>query len=246
MESNKKIVIVTGGGAGIGKACAQRFSKEGFGVVIGDLSEADGKETADLIEKAGGKIIFLHGDIADDSFCRLLAETALDKWGRIDVLIGNAAARNFTKIIDATEEEWNRLLAVNLRGTAQCCQAVLPTMIEQQSGVIVLLSSEIHRTGRTEMPIYDVTKAGIISMTRTLALEHAKDNIRVNAICPGYVVTDYHIRKAELQGRDPNELYTAKSGVFNRSGSPAEIAGPIHFLASDEASFISGQTLTVG
>ncbi len=246
MTASKKVAIITGGGAGIGKACAQRFTREGFRVVIGDLSEEDGTHVAELIQNEGGDIIFLQGDITDEHYCQQLAKTALDAWGSLDILVANAAARNFSKIIDATEEEWNWMMGVNLRGTAQCCKAVLPNMIEQHSGTIVLLSSEIHRTGRTEMPIYDVTKAGIISLTKTLAREHAKDNIRVNAICPGYVVTDYHIRKAKRQGRDPNELYAGKSGVFNRPGDPSEIAAPIYFLASEEASFISGQTLTVG
>ena len=242
---DSKVAIITGGAAGIGRACALRFAEEGMRVVLGDLAAGGGEETCRQIRDMSGEALFLAGSIADKTFCRQLAALAMENWGRIDVLIANAAKRNFSRLIDATEVEWDEMLAVNLKGTAFSCQAVLPQMIAQQSGSIVLVSSVHHQVGRSEMPIYDATKAGIVSMTKSLAIDHASDQIRVNAICPGFTVTDFHIRKAKKEGVSVEALRTRRVGPLQRPARPAEIAAAIYFLASDEASYITGQALMV-
>jgi 2-hydroxycyclohexanecarboxyl-CoA dehydrogenase len=245
MENNQKVAIITGGAAGIGKACALRFVEEGMRVVIGDISEDIGVQTRDLIQDQGGEALFVPGSIAYKDVCRELADTAMNNWGRIDILVANAAARNFTRFVETSDEEWDSLLAVNLKGTAQSCQAVLPTMVEQKSGIIVLMSSVHYLEGRTEMPIYDATKAGIVSMTRSLAIEYGPNNIRVNAVCPGLTITDFHINKAKQEGRELSELQEMEFGALKRTAKPSEIAGAVYFLTSDDSSSVTGHALMV-
>ncbi len=245
MNSKNRVAIITGGAAGIGRACAIRFAREGFSVVIGDISSDDGAETAEAVEEIGAGAVFETGTIADEAFCRRLADLAVEKWGRVDVLVANAANRNFSRLIDASEREWDQMLEVNLKGTAFSCKAVLPHMIRQRSGAIVLISSVHYQKGRKEMPIYDATKAGIVSMTKSLAVDHAADGVRVNAICPGLTITDFHIRKAMREGRCVDELKQTRAGALQRPADPSEIAAAVYFMASDEASFITGQALMV-
>jgi len=134
---NAKVAVITGGGAGIGKACAQRFAKEGYRVAIGDLSEEDGEQTLALLKESGAEALFRKCNVASEADCHALAKSALDKWGRIDVLVANAGARVFGSILDATKEDWELILGVNLKGAAYSCKAVLPAMIEQQTGSLV-------------------------------------------------------------------------------------------------------------
>jgi meso-butanediol dehydrogenase/(S,S)-butanediol dehydrogenase/diacetyl reductase len=245
MPSKDQVAIITGGAAGIGKACAIRFAKEGMRLVLGDLSREDGAQTLEQLQEIGADVVLESGNIAEESFCKHLADVAVQRWNRIDVLIANAANRNFSRLVDATENEWDEMLAVNLKGTAFSCKAVLPQMIRQHSGAIVLLSSVHHQVGRSEMPIYDATKAGIVSLTKSLAVDHARHGIRVNAICPGLTITEFHIRKAIREGRSVDELKQTKIGPLQRPADPSEIAAAIYFMASDEASFITGQALMV-
>lgn len=245
MPANERTAIITGGAAGIGKACALRFAREGYRLILADISGEDGAATVETLRDDGVEAHFFEGTIADEAFCRLLADEAVERWGRIDVLVANAAHRNFTRLVEATEDEWDAMLAVNLKGTAFSCKAVIPKMVEQGRGAIVLLSSVHWQVGRDEMPIYDATKAAIVSMTKSLAVDHAEDGIRVNAVCPGFTVTDFHIRKAVREGRSVDELRRSKVGLLQRPADPSEIAAAVYFLASDEASFITGHALMV-
>ena len=242
MGMRERVAIVTGGGAGIGKACAARFVREGMRVVIGDVSAEDGRAAA---RELGEQVVFEEGSVADEYFCRRLAEVALTRWGTIDILVANAASRNFSRVIDATAQEWDEMMAVNLKGTAMSCKAVLPQMIQQGGGSIVLLSSVHWQVGRSDMPIYDATKAGLVSLAKSLAVDHASDGVRVNAVCPGLTITDFHIRKAQREGRSVDDLWKTKIGRLQRPADPAEIAAAVYFLASGEASFITGQALMV-
>ncbi len=245
MSIPPRVAVITGGAAGIGRACAMRFSQEGIRVVIGDISEENGQQACALIEREGGEALFVPGNIKDNSICQRLSETALNEWGRIDILVANAAARSFTAFIETDAEEWKTMLEVNMIGTAQSCNAVLPTMIAQQSGAIVLISSVGFIMGRTEMPIYDASKAAIVSMTRSLAIEYGPRKIRVNAVCPGFTVTDFHINKAREAGESVADLKESKVGALKRPAEPSEIASAVYFLVSDDASYITGHALVV-
>ena len=242
-----KVAIITGGGAGIGKACSIRFAKEGAKVVIADVSKEDGFATCQLIKDNGGQAVFCQGDVSREADCHAFEQMALNTYGRIDVLVANAGARVSGSILDATEEDWEKILGVNLKGVAYSCKAVLPTMIEQHSGAIVITSSANALVGRGGMPLYDATKAAVLSLARSLAVAHAKDGIRANSICPGYTMTDYHERAAAKRGISPQELRERNKGyaLLGKPAEPHQIASAVFFVASEDASNITGQYLMV-
>lgn len=247
MAEKRPVVIVTGGGAGIGKACALRFAKEGARVVVVDSAEPDSHGTVELLMSRGQEARFVHADVSVEGDCLRFAHEALEAYGRIDVLVANAGVRVFGSILDATAEDWDRILAVNLKGVSFSCKAVLPTLIEQKSGAIIMIGSTTALTGRTHMPLYDATKFGVLSLTRSLAAAYGKDGIRVNAVCPSLTLTDFHFRKAAAEGISPEQLRERYRGygLLGRPGEPEEIAAAVYFLASEDASFITGQHLIV-
>jgi meso-butanediol dehydrogenase/(S,S)-butanediol dehydrogenase/diacetyl reductase len=224
-----KTALVTGGGAGIGAATVRLFRQEGARVLVVDA-------------KAGEGVDF----VADVSDAARAAE-ALKRIERLDVLVCNAAMRNYSALADATPEEWQKVVAVNLLGAANYCRAALPKLRKSGRGSIVLVSSVYGVAGRKGMGLYDATKAGLLAMARTLAHEEAEHGIRANAVCPGSTLTDFHIDKAKAAGRDIEELRRARdeTSLIGRWATPAEVAYPILWLASDEASFITGATLMV-
>lgn len=246
MNSNK-VCIVTGGGAGIGRACALRFAHEGMRVLIGDMAQSDGRQTCDAITSEGSEAHFCEGDVSDPAASRRWAEEALSRWGRIDVLVANAGARVYGSILDAPEEDWEKIISVNLKGVAYSCKAVLPDMITRGGGAIVIISSANALIGRADMPLYDATKAAVLSLTRSLAVAHGGDGIRVNAVCPGFTVTDFHERKAQQDGVSPQELRDKAQGyaLLGRPAEPQDIASAVRFLAGEDAAMMTGQTLTV-
>ncbi len=247
MSIEKPVAIITGGGAGIGKACVLRFAKEGYRVVISDMSADDGQASSEQIRAGGGEVVFCQGNVANEADCRAFAQVALEAWRRIDVLVANAGARVYGSLLDATEDDWEKIIGVNLKGVAYSCKAVLPTMIQQKSGAIVIISSANAIVGRADMPLYDATKAAVLSLTRSLAVAHGKDNIRVNAICPGFTVTDFHIRRAAERGVSEQELRANAEGygLLGRPAEPPQIASVVYFMASEDASHITGQYLMV-
>jgi meso-butanediol dehydrogenase/(S,S)-butanediol dehydrogenase/diacetyl reductase len=247
MSVEKPVAIVTGGGSGIGRACAVRFAGEGVRVVVVDRSETDGQKTVDILKAAEGEAIFVQADVSAEGQCRAFAKVACDAFGRIDILVACAGIRVFGTVLEATEEDWDRILAVNLKGVSFSCKAVLPKMIEQHSGAIVLIGSTTAMTGRTDMPIYDATKFGVLSLTRSLAATYGKDGIRANAVCPSLTLTEFQFKKAAAKGISPAELRESQKGygMLGRPGEPEEIASVVYFMASKEASFVTGQYLIV-
>lgn len=247
MRSEGKVAVVTGGGAGIGKACVVRFVEEGMRVVIGDMSREDGEQTCAVVKEAGGEVLFCKGNVSNESDCQAWAQAALDAWGRIDVLVANAGARVNGSILEATEADWETIVNVNLKGVAYACKAVLRAMIEQQQGAIVMISSANAKVGRSGMPLYDATKAGVVSLAQSLAVAHGKDGIRVNAICPGFTLTDYHERRAVARGVSREEFREGREGyaLLGRPAEPGQIASAVYFMASEDASNVTGQALMV-
>ncbi|HWL47636.1 MAG TPA: SDR family oxidoreductase [Sphingomonadaceae bacterium] len=238
-----RTAIVTGGGAGIGRACVARFAALGYRVLVADRDGAAAEAAAALVPDAAA----LACDVADPAACDALAAHGLERWGRIDVLVANAGVQIGGRLIDTSPADWERLIAVNLKGVADCCRAVLPAMIARRSGSIVLVSSSNATRAPRGMAVYDITKAGVLGLMRNLAVDHGGDGIRVNAVCPGATLTDHHLRAAAARGVSEADLraQTAGYGLLGRVGEPSEIAAAIAFLAGDDASFVTGATLAV-
>jgi NAD(P)-dependent dehydrogenase (short-subunit alcohol dehydrogenase family) len=248
MRTDTHVCIVTGGGAGIGKACVEVFARHGYRVIAADVdAEAAATAAREAQGRHGSEVIGIGCDVADVTACQAVADAALSRWGRIDALIGNAGLQTPGRLLDATEEDWERLIAVNLKGIVNSCRAVLPAMIAQHDGRIVLVSSINAVLAPAGMALYDMTKTGVIGIMRSLAVDHGRDGVRVNAVAPGATMTDHHIRAAAARGMSEAELRRRTQGyaLLGRVAEPAEIAAAIHFLASDAASFVTGATLVV-
>jgi len=239
MRLKGRRAVITGGGAGIGAATAAAFIREGASVLLLDQDEAALKRTARALKRAASVAV----DVADTK----AVAKAVREFGPLDILVNNAAMRNYSAVAKATPEEWREVLDVNLVGAAACAKAALPALRKSGHGSIVNVSSCYALTGRKGMAIYDATKAALIALTRTLAHEEAEYGIRVNAVCPGSTLTDFHIKRGKAAGRSMAELSRARdeNSLMGRWADPAEIALPILWLASDEASFITGAVLPV-
>lgn len=244
-----KVALITGGGGGIGAATAGLFCSEGAAVLIVD-SDIEGLErTASKIfeQSPAARLITFAGDIAESKTAETAVSKCIEHFSQIDVLVNNAAMRNYSALSEAKPEEWQGVIAVNMIGNANFCRAALPTLRMSGKGAIVNVSSCYAVKGRKGMAIYDATKAAIISMTRTLAFEEAAWGVRANVICPGSTLTDFHIKRTKAAGKDLEELKTQRqeTSLLGRWADPIEIAYPILWLASDESSFITGTSLVV-
>ena len=244
-----KVALITGGGGGIGAATAALFCAEGASVLLVDLDAGALERTVRLITERipAARVAHLAADVADPAAAHLAAARCAESFGGLDVLVNNAAMRNYAALADATPDEWQSVLAVNLMGNANYCRAALPLLRQAGKGAIVNVSSCYAVTGRKGMGLYDATKAGILAMTRTLAFEEASQGVRVNAVCPGSTLTDFHVNKVNAAGGSVDELKSKRqdTSLLGRWADPHEIAYPILWLASEEASFITGTTLMV-
>ncbi|MGF6598386.1 2-hydroxycyclohexanecarboxyl-CoA dehydrogenase [Paraburkholderia sp. GAS448] len=244
-----KVALITGGGGGIGATTARVFCGEGAAVVLVDANQEALARVADeligLDPFARIKTFVADVSSADDAV--RAAQLVADSFGRLDVLVNNAAMRNYSPLAEATPAEWQAMVSVNLIGTSNYCKAALPLLRKSGSASIVNVSSCYAVTGRKGMGLYDATKAGMLAMTRTLAFEEAAHGVRVNAVCPGSTLTDFHVNRARAAGNSVEALKTQRqdTSLIGRWAAPEEIAWPILWLASDEASFITGTTLMV-
>jgi len=238
-----RVAIVTGASRGIGRATARRLAEEGAKVVINYSASA--KEAEDLqreIAEGGGESITFKGDVSNSEDVKRLVEATVSKFGRIDVLVNNAGIVFRKKILESTEEEWDRTMDVNLKSVYLCSKAVAPIMIAQKHGKIVNVSSISGINGpasAVEVPDYTASKAGVIGLTRALAVDLAP-MINVNVVCPGAVETDMLATMSE-QARTARIAETP----LRRFGKPDEIAAAVLFLASDDSDFVTGETLVV-
>jgi 2-hydroxycyclohexanecarboxyl-CoA dehydrogenase len=244
-----KAALITGGGAGIGAATGEVICAEGGMALLVDANAQALAGTMKAIAQQvpGARVSTFAADVADAGEAARAVEQALETFGRLDILINNAAMRNYSAIADSTPAEWQAMAAVNLVGTANYCKAALPALRRGGRASIVNVSSCYALTGRKGMGLYDATKAAILAMTRTLAFEEVAHGVRVNAVCPGSTLTDFHISKAKAAGKTIEALKTERqtTSLLGRWAAPQEIAWPILWLASDEASFITGATLAV-
>jgi 2-hydroxycyclohexanecarboxyl-CoA dehydrogenase len=244
-----RVALITGGGGGIGAATARVFCAEGAAVMLVDASADALLRTRAFIEQAlpGARVATFAADVADSRAATHAVADVVERFGKLDALVNNAAMRNYSALADATPEEWQAIVNVNLVGTANYCRAALPALRSSGAGSIVNVSSCYAVTGRKGMGLYDATKAGMLAMTRTLAFEESGKGVRVNAVCPGSTLTDFHVGRAQAAGKSVDVLKTQRqdTSLIGRWAEPDEIAWPILWLTSGEASFITGTTLMV-
>ena len=249
MQFKEKVTIITGGSNGIGKAVAELFSKQGSKVSIWDLDQSQGTALVDQIQKDGGEAIFQKVNVSDSQQVNAAVDSVIQTWGRIDVLINNAGILRDGQLIkfkagevvkQMTDDTFDQVIDVNLKGVFYCTRAVLPTMMAQQTGVILNASSVVGLDGNFGQTNYVASKSGVVGMTKVWARELGRYGIRVNAIAPGFIATEILVSMPDkildgMKSRTP----------LGRLGEPEEIAEAYLFLASDRASFISGATLRV-
>ncbi|HXN63380.1 MAG TPA: 3-oxoacyl-ACP reductase family protein [Acidimicrobiales bacterium] len=232
-----KIAIVTGGGQGIGRAIAEKLAAEGAAVVVTDLVGQNASQTADGLPGA----VAMGVDVTDRQGVQAMADQVVQLFGRIDVLVNNAGWDKASPFVDSEPGDWDRAIAVNLYGVLHTCKAVLPIMAAQGSGAVVNLGSDAGRVGSSGEAVYSAAKGGVIAFTKSLAREMARHQVRVNCVCPGPTDTALF---ASFAGPKLREALT-KAIPFRRLGQPADVANVVAFLASDEASFVTGQTVSV-
>ena len=251
MELQGQIAIVTGAGRGIGRATALELAHLGADIVIAELDAGGADKTAALVKDLGRRAVVVLTDVTRRADLATMVERTRTAFGRIDVLVNNAGIYRAATTLDVTEEHWDAIMTINAKAVFFATQAVLPVMIAQKSGSIVSLASMAGKIGsRTNLP-YNVSKAAVISMTKSLALAHAADGIRVNCVCPGFVETDMWTMVAREQsallGQTPEEFTRKRqeSVPLGRMERPEDVAAVIGFLASPRAGYMTGQALSV-
>jgi len=243
MRLEGKVAIITGGGSGIGRETAKLFSREGAKVVVADYKADAGMETVRIIKDAGGDALFVEVDVSQSEQVKLMVDTAIDTYGGVSVLFNNAGVVYFGTILDTDEKTWERIISINLTGTYLCSKAVLPHMIKNGGGSIINMTSSTgaHDAGANSAA-YVTSKGGVALLTRAMAIDHAKNNVRVNAIAPG--PTDTNMLRDNLTEEELSS-FVKNTIPMERLGRPEELAYAALFLASDEASFVTGAIIAV-
>lgn len=235
-----RVAVVTGAGSGIGRAIALRLGAAGAKVAALDLDEAAATEVSAAI---GSQALAVRCDVADSQSVRAAVSKTERALGPIDVLVNNAGWDKMEPFVQSSEETWDRIIAINLKGVLNCVKAVLPGMLERSSGRIVSISSDAARVGSSGEAVYAAAKAGIVAFSKTVAREVARQQINVNVVCPGPTNTPLFQALAGTNDRLTDALKRAVP--FGRLAEPDEIAAAVLFLVSDDARFITGQTLSV-
>jgi NAD(P)-dependent dehydrogenase (short-subunit alcohol dehydrogenase family) len=241
-----KVVLVTGAASGIGEAIAITLARAGAFVYVGDLDEINGQRAADAIAAEGSESEFLKLNVAEKADCDGVADQVLGKHGRLDILVNNAGIGHVGTILQTTEEDLDRLFSVNVRGIFSLTKAFLPPMIERKYGVILNIASIGGIVAIRERVAYCTTKFAVVGFTKCIALDHALDGIRANAICPGRVETPF-VKSRIAEYPDPQKAYDemAASQAIGRMATPEEIAASVLYLASDEAAFVTGAAFEI-
>lgn len=247
MLLENKTAIVTGAGNGIGRAIAERFAKEGASVTVAELEEGPGNEVVEAIKSNGGKAIFQKTDTSDADSVKAAVEATVNEFGTVNVLVNNAAAFVFGTVESITNDDWERVFGVNVIGYANAVRECLPEFRKNGSGAIVNLASVSSFIAQPEFIPYNASKGAVAQLTRCLAMDLAKDNVRVNAVCPGAIRTRATDRHIASLGLDPEESYEefGKDSLLKRMGRPDEIASGVLFLASEESSFMTGAHIVI-
>ena len=249
MKLKGKVVLITGGAGGIGKATAQALIHEGADVVIADMNRDALREAENSLEASGGRIFSIVADVTDKAQVEDMIQKTVAKFGKLDVLINNAGGNMFTPISlnDISEEDWDKVLNLNLKTTFLCCQAAMRQMKKQGGGKIINTSSSLAARGMAELAScsYAAAKAGVMGLTRHLARELGKFGITVNTLCPGFVISGARIEKMFASKTEDEKAQMLRSTPLGRHAQPEDIGDVTAFLCSDDSRFITGTIIDV-
>lgn len=244
MKWDTQVALVTGGSAGIGQATALAFAREGARVVVADLLQDEGEQTVERIRSQGGEATFVRTDVSSPAEVASLFERTLEAYGQLDVAFNNAGIEgNMAPTADCTEENWDRTIAINLKGMWLCMKHELAHMVPRGKGAIVNCSSVAGLVGFPGLPAYVASKHGLVGLTKCAALEYATQGVRVNAVCPGVIRTAMIDRLLKQNPEMEPQLVAGEP--MGRIGNPEEIASTVTWLCSDAASFVTGQAIGV-
>ena len=241
-----KRALITGGASGIGRATALLFAREGAAVAVVDLDEAGGQAVVEMIVGEGGQAIFVRCDVSQAADCQRAVQQTVDELGGLDILFNNAGIIRRADVIGTTEEEWDRVMAVNVKSVFLMSKYAVPVMEKAGGGAIINTGSGWGLVGGANAVSYCASKGAVVNMTRAMALDHGAQNIRVNCVCPGDTDTEMLRNEAQQLGASEKEfLAEAADRPLRRMGTPEEIAQAVLYLASDASSFVTGATLVV-
>lgn len=241
MKLKDKVAIITGAASGIGRATAELFAEKGAKVVVADINSAEGERTVSKIRAQGGEARFVLADISKETDAKRICEEAVKAYGRIDILVNNAAAFVFNSLEEATVEDWEKALSVNVIGTTLCTKHASAHMKKAGGGAVVNVSSVHGFVGQPGYLPYAATKAALVQMSRNMAVELGQFNIRVNCVCPGAVLTEHTLHRLKELGMTVEDL--GAQHLLRRGSQPRESAAAILFMASEESSFVTGTFL---
>ena len=235
-----KVAIITGSARGIGKSIATLFARQGAKVVISDIADEIGEKTAQEIKELGGEAIYLHCDVSDPEDAERLISSTVESFGRLDILVNNAGITRDSLLVRMKDEDWNRVISINLTGTFNCTRAAAKVMMRQRDGCIINIASVAGIMGNVGQVNYSASKAGVIGITKSAARELAGRGVRVNAIAPGFIMTEMTAKLPEAERERILEMVP-----LGKPGTPEDVANVALFLASDAARYITGQVIRV-
>ena len=246
MRLKDKVAIITGAASGIGRATALLFAREGASVVIADVSDPSGQTVADEISRSGAQASFQHCDVTQSADCKRVVDHAVERFGRLDILFNNAGIIRRATVVDLSEQDWDRVMNVNVKSIYLMSHYAVPIMARQGAGVIINTASGWGLTGGAKAAVYCASKGAVVLLTKAMAVDHGPQNIRVNCICPGDTDTNMLRSEAQQLG-EANDRFLAEAArrPLGRVGAPEEIAQAALYLASDAASFVTGTALIV-